>query len=302
MTQKPPVETVLGLAVPPELDGVSVRTAAAQGLGMSYGQFKRAKFQGRMLLDGCAVHADARVRAGQTLEIRVPEKPNTQPQPVDLPLRVPYADEHFLVVDKPAPLPSSSSRLKDGPTLENAVYAFLGAPEGFVYRPVNRLDRGASGLMLVAKTAHAQQLLQRMLHTDRFVREYLAVVCGAPPEAQGLIDLPIAKAPGATLRREVRADGKPAQTLYRVVQAGEPYSLVRLRLLTGRTHQIRVHLSALGCPIAGDFLYGTEHPGLAQRFALHSAQVRLLHPVTGQWLCLESPLPPALEALLGARD
>ena len=155
--------------------------------------------------------------------------------------------------------------------------------------------------MAVARTAHAQDLLQRLLHTNEFIREYLAVVEGAPPEAGGVIDLPIAKAEGATIRREVRPNGRPARTFYRVLEKRGGRSLLRLRLDTGRTHQIRVHLAALGCPVAGDFLYGTELACLPGRFALHSAYVRLRHPVTGEWLERESPLPPALGALLEGR-
>ena len=113
-----------------------------------------------------------------------------------------------------------------------------------------------------------------------------------------MIDLPIAKAEGATIRREVRADGKPARTHYRLLETRGGRSLLRLRLDTGRTHQIRVHLSALGCPVAGDFLYGTELDDLPGRFALHSALVRLRHPVTGEWIERESPLPPELSALM----
>ena len=250
------------------------------------------------MVDGVPVLADRRVHAGERLSVDVPEAVAPPPEPFYLPLRVPYEDAHFWMIDKPAPLPSSSSQKKEGPTLENALYAYAGCPEDFVYRPVNRLDKGTSGLMLAARTAHAQHLLQRLLHGSEFIREYLAVVEGMPPRTQGVIDLPIGKADGATIRREVRADGKPARTYYRVLETCGGRSLLRLRLETGRTHQIRVHLSALGCPVAGDFLYGTELDDLPGRFALHSALVRLRHPVTGEWIERESPLPSELSALL----
>lgn len=289
------------LVIPPALDGRTVRQAAMGGLRLSGGQFKRAKFHGALMLDGSPVLADRRVHAGERLCVDVPEAAAPLPTPYELPLRVPYADAHFWLVDKPAPLPSSTSIRQEGPTLENALYAWAGCPAQFVYRPVNRLDRGTSGLMAVARTAHAQDLLQRLLHTNEFIREYLAVVEGAPPEAGGVIDLPIAKAEGATIRREVHPNGRPARTFYRVLEKRGGRSLLRLRLDTGRTHQIRVHLAALGCPVAGDFLYGTELACLPGRFALHSAYVRLRHPVTGEWLERESPLPPALGALLEGR-
>lgn len=288
----------LRLQITPEWEAKTVRAAARGGLGLSEGQFKRAKFQGRVLLDGAPVLANARVKAGQVLELFIPEKPAEPPAPLALPLHVPYEDAHFLAVDKPAPLPSSSSPAKDAQTLENAVFSHLGCPPGFVYRPVNRLDKGTSGLMLVAKTAYAQHLLQRMLHGDDFTREYLAVLAGAPPEAEGDVLLPIGKADGATVRREARPDGKPARTRYRVLKSAGGYTLARLRLFTGRTHQIRVHMAALGCPVAGDFLYGAELAELPGRFALHSARCRVWHPIKGVWVEAESPLPAALRALL----
>lgn len=276
--------------IPPEMEGRLVRHAAIAGLGLSGGQYKRAKFHGSVLLDDAPATADAHVHAGQRLRVLVPEKENTLPEAIPIPLDVSYEDEHFWIIDKPAPLPTSSSAHQSGPTLENAIFALAGCPADFVYRPVNRLDKGTSGLMLVAKNARAQHLLQQQLHTDRLIREYLAVVEGAPPEDEGLIDLPIGKADGATVRREVRADGREARTFYRVLQRGER-SLVRLRLDTGRTHQIRVHMQALGCPIVGDFLYGTECAELPGRFALHSAFLALRHPITGEWLTRASPLP-----------
>ena len=286
------------LVLPAELAGRTVRQAALHGLRMSESQFKRAKFHGIVLLDGTPVWADQRVRTGQRLCVDAPESAPQPPVPYDLPLAIPYADEHFWMVDKPAPLPSSSSCKKEGPTLENALYAAMGCPQDFVYRPVNRLDKGTSGLMLAARTAHAQHLLQQLLHGPDFIREYLAVAEGAPPQDEGVIDLPIGKADGPTIRREVRPDGKPARTFYRVLERGGGRSLLRLRLDTGRTHQIRVHLSALGCPVAGDFLYGGELACLPGRFALHSALCGVRHPFTGEWLQRESPLPPELRRLM----
>lgn len=287
----------MSLTVAPEDDGLPVRRLALERLHMSYGQFKRAKFEGELLLEGRRVHADERALAGQRLLVRMPQRLGGPCEPGDLLLNIPYEDEDLLIVDKPAPLPSVPSRKRDALTLENAVYSYFGCPEGFLFRPVNRLDKGTSGLMVVAKHAHAQQYLQAQLHTGGFVREYCAVCDGVPPSPEGLIDLPIAKEDAATVRRVVSAQGKTARTHYAVLERGAGRCLLRLSLETGRTHQIRVHLQALGCPVTGDFLYGREQAALPNRFALHSCYVRLTTPSHGV-VELESPLPAELRMLL----
>jgi 23S rRNA pseudouridine1911/1915/1917 synthase len=287
----------MSLIVSPGDDGLPIRCLALERLHMSYGQFKRAKFDGALLLDGVRVHADKKAHTGQELVIRLPQREGGACAPCALALDVAYEDDDLLVIDKPAPLPSVSSRKRDALTLENAVYSYFGCPQGFLYRPVNRLDKGTSGLMVVAKHSHAQQFLQAELHTDRFVREYLAVCDGLPPEENGVIDMPIAKEEGATIKRTVCETGKPARTFYRLLETGAGRSLLRLRLDTGRTHQIRVHLAAIGCPVTGDFLYGREHMALPNRFALHSCFLRL-QTLRNGLIERESPLPALLKMLL----
>ena len=194
-----------------------------------------------------------------------------------------------MAVVKPAPLASQSSRNHPDDSLENAVYAYSGCPENFVYRPVNRLDKGTSGLMMSAKTPYVQDKMQRQLHTPQFRRRYLARTDGVPESREGVIDLPIAKAAGATVKRTVCPEGKPSCTRYRVLEEKEGQALLLLELETGRTHQIRVHLRAIGCPVRGDFLYGKEQPEeLPGRFALHSAMLDTVHPVTGERILLTS--------------
>ncbi|MBO5536861.1 MAG: RNA pseudouridine synthase, partial [Clostridia bacterium] len=164
--------------------------------------------------------------------------------------------------------------------------------------PVNRLDKGTSGLLCIARHEHAQYVLTRQLHSDRFIREYLAVTDGIPESPCAVISLPIGRE-AAGVRRIVRPDGKTAVTNYTVLYA-EPssgHALVRLALQTGRTHQIRVHLAALSCPVAGDYLYGTEHPALPGRFALHSAYLQCRQPCSGTLLTFLDPLPAQLASL-----
>ena len=280
-------------------EGRRLRDILRRSMGVSYSAMKSAKWDGRILLDGEPARVDAVVHAGQTVTMLWPEAaPVYQLRPYDLPLTIPYEDEHLLIVDKTAPLASQSSAGHPDDSLENAVFSNYGCPKGFIYRPVNRLDRGTSGLMVIAKTPHAQHRLQQQLHTEAFQRIYLAVTEGVPNPPSGTIDAPIAKEAAASVRRVVCPQGQPSVTHYETLRAAGGRALVRLRLETGRTHQIRVHMKHIGCPVCGDFLYGTELPELPGRFALHSAELVLRHPFTGETLHLISPLPEKLSALL----
>ena len=227
------------------------------------------------------------------------EASNPAIEAVEGPLDIRYEDDDLLILDKAGGVPVHPSQGHHGDTLANFLYHHyeaIGLTAAF--HPVNRLDRGTSGLMAVAKHAHAHERLQAQLRDGTLKRTYLAVCQGVPDPLSGVIDQPIARAPGSVLRRQADPAGSPARTRYRVLDTGNGRSLVALSLDTGRTHQIRVHLSWLGCPLAGDFLYGTEDPALPNRFALHSASLTLRQPVTGQVLALTSPLPDELYALL----
>ncbi len=283
-------------AIAAEADaGRKVKYFVRGTMGVSYGQFNALKARDGLLVNGALVHANFELRPGDEVTVLLADGAVKAVVPEDKPVNVVYEDEDMLILDKSAPLACQCSPKQPGGTLENRVaFHWPNMP----FRPLNRLDKGTSGLMAAAKNAHAAQRLQRQLHTDRFLREYLAVVEGRF-EGEGVIDAPIAKVPDATVRRAVDYErGVPAVTHYQAEVSGDRYSLVRLRLETGRTHQIRVHLAHLGHPVAGDFLYGTELGALPRRFALHSAYIRLVHPVTGEVIEAESPLPEALAALL----
>lgn len=299
MTSIPEIEKEIVYIASEADDGRMVKHIAKGRMGLSHKQFTSAKFrENGVTVDGVRALATDTVHAGQTIIVRLREMGSAHPH-VDRPVDIVYEDEDLFVVSKPAPLPTQSSERQTGDTLEARMLPLLG---GRSFRPTNRLDKGTSGLMLVAKHAQAQALLQKQLHTPSFVREYLAVVEGVPCPAEGVIDAPIGKADGPTVKREVRPDGKEARTFYRTIETHGALSLVRLRLETGRTHQIRVHMAHIGCPVYGDFLYGTERGALPGRFALHSAYVSFVHPVTGQVLSFERPLPGELQALLRQKD
>ncbi|MBQ6287623.1 MAG: RluA family pseudouridine synthase [Clostridia bacterium] len=276
--------------IKPEEAGRKVRDILRRSMGVSYTAMKSAKWNGRIRMNGEPVRTDAKVAEGDLVSIEWEEDvPVYQLNPFELPLEIPYEDEYLMAVVKPGGIASQSSRNHPDDSLENAVFSYFGCPENFIYRPVNRLDKGTGGLMIVAKTPHAQHLLQGELHTPAFRRRYLALTDGMPAEKEGILDFPIDKVPGATIKRMISPDGKPSRTRYRVLKGQEQGALILLELETGRTHQIRVHLSHIGCPVRGDFLYGQEQPAeFPGCFALHSAMVELRHPITGEIIRLTS--------------
>ena len=284
--------------VRPEEAGRKVRDILRQSMGVSYTAMKSAKWNNRLQLNGEPVRADEKVTPGDMVSIDWAEDiPVYELKPFRMIFEVPYEDEHLMAVVKPAGVASQSSRNHPDDSLENALFAYSGCPVNYIYRPVNRLDKGTGGLMIIARTPHVQYLLQKELHTTAFRRRYLAWTDGRPAEDEGLLEFPIAKAPGATVRRTVSPDGKPSRTRYRVLREQEGGALILLELETGRTHQIRVHLSHFGCPVHGDFLYGTERPEeFPGSFALHSSMLAMMHPITGETIRLTS-LPEWAEGI-----
>ena len=287
---------ILESVVLPADDGRKIKFYVRGAMGVSYGQFASLKMREGMRVNGVPVHANHILRTGDRVEVAIEETGSSLAEPVAGEVDVRYEDDMLMILNKPAPLACQSSSRNAAPALENFLMARYGA--GFVFRPLNRLDKGTSGLMCAAKNAHAYQLMQRTLHTGDYLRQYLAVVCWRL-EGSGVVDAPIAKEDAATVRRVVDFEkGKPAVTRWESQGVFGEYSLVRLTLETGRTHQIRVHMAHLGHPVAGDFLYGTELACLPGRFALHSARIRLTHPMTGEVLEITSPLPEELQNLL----
>lgn len=291
----------LALTVSPAQDGSTVDALLRRTLGLSGTSVKRAKrVPGGIRLDGVPVFVTARARSGQQLSVLVGDTGEDETLiPTPGPLDICYEDTDLLLLNKAPGVAVHPSPGHFDHTLGNFVaYYYKTSGQTARFRPVNRLDRGTSGLMCVAKHAHAHELLKEQLHTPAFRRAYLAVCEGCPPAERGVVDAPIGRAEDSLLRREVRPDGAPARTRYKVLSRGERRSLVRLELETGRTHQIRLHMAHLGCPLTGDFLYGREEPHLIPRPALHSWLLSLRHPITGDGLERTAPLPPDLLRLL----
>ena len=291
----------LSLPVTPEMAGRKVDTLLRKELHLSGTVIRRAKWlEDGILLDGVRVYVDRRVQAGQVLSVLVGDRTvRSGLEPVEGPLDIVYEDADLLVLNKAPGVPCHPGPGHYSDTIGNYI-AFYYKKQGILadYHPVHRLDKGTSGLLVLAKHAHAQERLKAQLHTQNFRRTYLAVCCNAPAEDCGMVDAPIGLVEGSLMARRVDPAGQAARTHYQVLRRWAGYSLVRLTLETGRTHQIRVHMAYLGCPLAGDFLYGTEDPALIPRPALHSAEIALRHPVTDQALSWSCPMPADMARLL----
>ncbi len=291
----------LTLTVAPELAGAEVNTLLRLTLGLSGTVLRRIKWlEDGITLDGVRVNVRVRVREGQTLAVRLTDpRPASGVVPAPGPLDIVYEDGDLIVLNKAPGVLVHPGHGHFDDTLGNfLMYHYKECGDESDFHPVHRLDKGTSGLLAVAKHPHAQEKLKRQLHTGDFRRVYLAVCDGAPPAPAGAIDAPIGPVEGSLLQRQVRPDGRPARTHYRVLRPCGPRALVQLELDTGRTHQIRVHMAHLGCPLTGDFLYGAEDRALIPRPALHSARLELAHPITGERLRFAAPLPADLAALI----
>jgi 23S rRNA pseudouridine1911/1915/1917 synthase len=280
--------------------------------GRTVGQILRGPMgvSGRMLqrltrsqgfrLNRKRTHLDRTVSAGDVVAVRVSAGESPGLTPVSMPLRIVHEDDELLVLDKPSGVLVHPTRPEHRETLAHGIAAhFERSGVRTKVRPVHRLDRDTTGLWLVAKTAFAHQRLDRQLREGGIRREYLAIVEGVMEGEEGTIDLPIGRAPGSSHLRAVRPDGNPARTRYEVAERLNGATLLRLRLETGRTHQIRVHLAHSGHPVVGDRQYGARpSPEAISRYALHSWRLEFRHPVLDEPIVLEAPLPPDMDRLL----
>lgn len=293
------------LWVPDALAGQRLDQVLAQLLP----QYSRSRLQawikaGQVLVDGgVAQEPKHKLRGGETLVLEVLPDPEWLAQvPEDIPLDIVHADAALLVINKPAGLVVHPGSGNWSGTLMNAL---LHHDPGLAAVPragiVHRLDKDTSGLLVVARSLTAQIDLVRQLQARSVKREYLAVALGSL-KGEGRVEAPIGRHPSLRVRMAVVPGGKPALTHYRVLQSFQGATLVVCQLETGRTHQIRVHLAHLGHPLLGDPVYGRVPPGLPvfTRQALHAARLGLVHPLTGEAMSWEIPLPTDMQQLLEA--
>ena len=265
----------------------------------SRGAAERLLAAGAVLVDGVRRPKSHRLTGGEQLEVDTASLVTAPLTAEPLELRIAYEDEHLLVVDKPAGLVVHPGAGHAGGTLVQGLLG-RGVAGGDPERPgiVHRLDRDTSGLLVVARTQEAYERLQALVRRRGLEREYLALVRGRPRSRSGRIEAPIGRDRRDATRRSLdTASPKDAVTHFEVVELLRAHALLRVRLETGRTHQIRVHLAAIGLPVAGDPTYGVSEPGLERQF-LHAARLTFPHPVTGDRVEATSPLPPDLQAAL----
>ena len=279
--------------------GLPVKRLLRQHFALSSSLLKSIKWRsGGITLNGMPVTVAALCRAGDLLAVDVSDPPSHNPHlhPVDYPLSILWEDEDLLILNKPAGITVHCAALTEEPvTVAGAVAYYLHSDQ---YHGVNRLDRGTTGVMVVAKTGYMHARCMALLHSGDFYREYRGICLGTPEPAAGSIDLPIDRDNDSLLKRRIDSNGAPAHTDYQVLAHKNGLSLLRLVPQTGRTHQLRLHMASIGHPLAGDWLYGTEDKSLIPRPALHSYSVHLRHPVTGEILDVIAPLPEDMRRLL----
>ena len=264
--------------------------------GVTAGFIKSVKYRGTgFFADGAPVHTDYRVAAGQMVTLALPPERDTSVIPQNIPLCIAYEDDFAVLLNKPAGLAVHPTLNYPDHTLANGwLYHLEQAGQTGVFRPVNRIDKNTSGLVLCAKNSFAAPALAASSE-----KRYLAVAEGSMPLGPGQVCAPIGRRGDSIIGRCVTPEGKPSLTRYRVLAASAAYSLLLCETVTGRTHQIRVHMSSIGHPLAGDTLYGGSADVIGRQ-ALHCAAIRFSHPVTGAGITVQAHWPADIRGLCAA--
>ena len=294
------MKSVVKGIVSQEFSGKSLNDFLKYELQLSSALIKKAKrIENGICVNGKLTFVNEKVNLGDKVEVIIEtddEKSENIPL-CDIPLDIIFEDEHLLVINKQGKIPTHPSLNNYDVSVAGAVMNYY-KKQGlnFVFRPVNRLDKGTSGLMVIAKSPHIHELLKNAMHTGELSREYFALVCGNV-ENDGTVNAPIFREDNSIIKRMVDSRGVEAITHYTVVKRFNDKTLVSLKLETGRTHQIRVHMAHIGHPLYGDFLYGEEREDLS-RPALHSYKLTLKHPMNQEKLEFQIPLEKDIEKIL----
>lgn len=286
------------LTVPPEEEGARLDKWLSDNTDLGRTVIQRLCQDGQVLVNGRPAHKNQRLKGGEEVAFQPPEPVLPEAQPQEIPLDVVYEDPYLLVVNKPKGMVVHPAPGNPDGTLVNALlWHCRGELSGIngVLRPgiVHRIDKDTSGLLMVAKCDQAHLGLAEQIKEHSFTREYEAVVYGHLKDGEGTVDAPIGRHPVDRKKMCVtQKNSKPAQTHYRVLEQLEGFDHLRLRLETGRTHQIRVHMAWLGHPVAGDPVYGPKKViTQLEGQCLHARTIGFVHPITGEYLEFTSPLP-----------
>ncbi|MGI6454504.1 MAG: RluA family pseudouridine synthase [bacterium] len=300
---------VLGQSLPQRID----KYLSTQVSELSRSRIQQLIAAGDILLNQQRVlKVSEKVKSGDRIEVHIPPPASSSIQPEPIPLEILYEDSQVVAINKPPGLCVHPTESITTGTLVNALLYHIRDLSGIggVMRPgiVHRLDRVTSGILLAAKTDSAHQALSMMFKQRKMKKTYWAIVHGKPPQSEGEINLPIGRHPTERKRMAIRPDGRISVTRYKILREGLGGSWIEVYPLTGRTHQIRVHLRHLGCPVVRDVTYATrKHQGKGSLeralegypgIALHARSLEFLHPVTGEQIRLEAALPDQLQSVV----
>lgn len=232
----------------------------------------------------CTVRNELKI--GDVVEITIPETEASNIIPIKGEIDILYEDDDIIAINKPANMPTHPTRYHIEDTLANIVCGYMGSD--FVFRAVNRLDRDTTGIVLIAKNRYSAEILNRQIRNNFIKKEYYAICCGIIDE-ESIIEANIKKETDRGIKRIISTDGQYAKTMYMPVKSENGNTLVKLSPETGRTHQLRVHMSHIGHPLYGDFLYGSETNN--SRTMLHCEALYFMHPLTKKQVCIKAPLP-----------
>lgn len=293
------MDRIFEFTIGPGNAGSDINTFLRRRLCMSSAIIKRLKTtDGGITVNGIHSRTNRLLCEGDTLRLRLTEGRSELIEPAPIPFGVVFEDEDIIVINKPAGIATHPSHGHFSDTLANGLmYYFAQKNEEHVFRAVNRLDKDTSGLMCAAKNAYAHFRLCGELHGD-FERRYTAILEGRL-DRPVTVDAPIARCGDGIIKRCVSPGGRHAVTHCTPIKVFEKYTLAELRLETGRTHQIRVHMSHIGFPLLGDWLYGHEDKDLFPRTALHSSYMSFIHPAGKERLEFSAPLPEDMKTFLG---
>lgn len=286
---------IIKLIIDEEQNGKKIKYLLRNHLGLSAATVKKLKnSHDGIMLEGKRVFVTEQVISGQQLVLTIRDEVSENIEPVPMELDILYEDEDVIVVNKPGNMPTHPSQNHHGDTLANGIMYYF-RDRSFTFRVITRLDKDTSGVVLIAKNAFSAQRLSDDIKNKRIQKLYVAAVNGCPENPCGRIDAPIKRVDNSAILRCVSAEGKDAVSEYKVIQSRDGVSYVELRPLTGRTHQLRVHMSYLGVPIYGDDMYGA--PQKDQRTRLHCRTVEFVHPSENRLVTVSAPVPEDIKNL-----